>query len=111
MKLPNPERADYLKKIYTYCLNFNHDRGKDKAHLFQKKLGITLDNADILVETLQKAIIMEQANLHKQNEFGEYYNLKFFLKTEQGESWILSAWIICTGEDFPRLVSCYPIRK
>ncbi|WP_370630535.1 DUF6883 domain-containing protein [Synechocystis sp. PCC 7339] len=56
-------------------------------------------------------MITEQANLHKQNDFGEYYNLKFFLKTEHGESWILSAWIVRTGEDFPRLVSCYPIKK
>ena len=111
MKLPNAQRADYLKKIQCYCLNFNHSRGKDKAYLFRGKLGITLENAEILIQALQKAIITEQAILNKQNDFGKYYNLKFFLATEQGESWILSTWIVRTGEDFPRLVSCYPLRK
>lgn len=111
MKLPNPQQADYLEKIQNYCLNFNHGRGKNKAYLFRKKLGITLDNVEILIEALQKAIMTEQVILHKQNDFGKYYDLKFFLKTDQGESWVLSAWIVRTGENFPRLVSCYPLRQ
>lgn len=111
MELPNPELADYLEKIKNYCLNFDHGRGKDKAYLFQKKLGITLENAEILIQAIQKAIITERAVLHKENDFGRYYNLRFFLRTEQGESWILSAWVVRKGENFPRLGSCYPVRK
>ena len=111
MKLPNPQKADYSQKIFNYCLNLDHDRGKDKAYLFREKLGITIDNADMLVTALQKAIMTKPEVFQKENDFGKYYNLKFFLTTKKGESWILSAWIISTGEDFPRLISCYPVRK
>ncbi|WP_228016635.1 DUF6883 domain-containing protein [Synechocystis sp. LEGE 06083] len=86
MKSPNAAQADYLEKINNYCLNFDHGRGKDKAYLFQKKLGITLENAEILIQAIEKATITEQALIHKENNFGKYYNLKFFLKTEQGKS-------------------------
>ena len=111
MKLPNAINADFIGKLENYCLNPHHDRGKDKASLFQEKLGITLQNSDILSSALQNAIITEEATLHKSNDYGTYYNLRFFLKTEMGESWILSAWIIRKSEDFPRLVSCYPVKK
>jgi len=37
--------------------------------------------------------------------------MKFWLKTEVGESLILAAWIILSGEIFPRLTSCYPVKK
>ncbi len=37
--------------------------------------------------------------------------MKFLLKTKTGESLILAAWIVCRGEDFPRLINCYPISK
>lgn len=111
MKLPNAIRADFIGKLENYCLNPHHDRGKDKARLFQEKLGITLQNSEILSAALQNAIIREEATLHKNNDYGTYYNLRFFLKTEIGESWILSAWIVRKSENFPRLVSCYPVKK
>jgi len=33
------------------------------------------------------------------------------LQTEIGFSLVLTAWIIRTDEDFPRLINCYPIDK
>jgi hypothetical protein len=37
--------------------------------------------------------------------------MKFRLQTEVGESLILAAWIGRSGENFPRLTNCYPIKK
>ncbi len=44
MKLPNGIQAKLGDKIENYCLNFNHQKWKNKATLFQQKLGITLEN-------------------------------------------------------------------
>lgn len=111
MKLPNGHKADLGNKIEKYCLNPNHEKGKDKANLFQNKLGITLQNAEILKTAIKQAIITESVVIRKINEYGTHYNMKFFLKTDVGESLILVAWTIRTGEDFPRLTNCYPVNK
>ena len=111
MKLPNGHKADLGNKIEGYCLNHKHQIGKHKATLFQRKLGITLENTELLKNAIKQAAINEPAIIRKVNEYGTHYNLKFLLKTDVGESLILTAWIIRTGEDFPKLTNCYPIKK
>ena len=111
MKLPNGDQADLGNKVEDYCLNFNHNLGKHKAILFNKKLGITLDNADILKNAIRKAALTESVMVRRVNEYGTHYNMKFLLRTEIGESLILVAWVIRFDENFPRLTNCYPINK
>lgn len=111
MKLPNGINADLGNKIEDYCLNPNHDKGKHKAILFQSKLGITKANSQILKQALLKAALEENVTIRKANQYGIHYNMKFRLKTQAGESLILAGWIICQGEDFPRLTNCYPIKN
>ncbi|NEO54144.1 MAG: hypothetical protein F6K54_14290 [Okeania sp. SIO3B5] len=111
MELPNKHQADLGNKIENYCLNPNHQKGKNKATLFQNKLGINLTNADILKKEIKQAAINESVIIRKVNEYGTHYNMKLLLKTDVGESLILVAWIIRKGEDFPRLTNCYPVNK
>jgi hypothetical protein len=111
MKLPNGDKANLGNKIENYCLNFNHNVGKNKAILFKKKLDITLNNADILKRAIKQAAITESVILRKVNEHGQHYNMKFMLITDAGESLILVAWTIRFDEDFPRLTNCYPVNK
>ncbi len=111
MKLPNGHQADLGDKIENYCLNPNHQKGKNKAILFENKLGINLSNSNILKKAIKQAAINESVIIRKINEYGTHYNMKFLLKTEFGESLILVAWIIRTNENFPRLTNCYPVNK
>ncbi len=60
---------------------------------------------------IKKAAINESVIICKVNEYGTHYNMKFFLKTNIGESLILVAWVIRTNENFPRLTNCYPVKK
>ncbi|WP_375340323.1 DUF6883 domain-containing protein [Okeania sp.] len=53
MKLPNGHQAGLGNKIENYCLNPNHQKGKNQATLFQNKLGINLSNANILKEAIK----------------------------------------------------------
>ncbi len=48
MKLPNSDQAILGDKLERYCLNTQHLQGKHKALLFQKRLGITIENQEIL---------------------------------------------------------------
>lgn len=57
MKLPKGEQVNpeqIINKLITYTLRTDHKDGQHKARLFKSKLGITLDNKDILVEALIK---------------------------------------------------------
>ena len=111
MKLPHPERAILGDKLERYCLNVEHRVGKHKALLFQRRLGITLANRNVLEKALLKAICENEAILYKEDDWGIHYDVKFFLETEIGSSLVLSSWIIRVQEDFPRLTNVYPVDK
>ncbi len=109
MKLSNAHLAQIGDKLERYCLNPEHPKGKHKARLFQKRLGITLANKHILENALRKAAIEEEAELYKIDQYGTHYDLKFQLCTDIGECLILSCWIIRITENFPRLTNTYPL--
>lgn len=108
MKIPNGIRADFGTKIEEYVLNPWHREGRHKARVFESVLGITTTNKHILIEGLRKAIEgSDDAEFHGHNGHGDVYVLRFPLATERGSATVLSVWIVRSGEDFPRLVSCY----
>ncbi len=111
MKLLNPQKAILGDKLQRYSLNFQHSLGKHKALIFQKRLGIILANKKILEKALIQAIQNQEAIFYKQDSFGIHYDVKFYLETEWGSSWILSSWIIRYEENFPRLTNVYPVDK
>lgn len=109
MQLPNGDRALLGDKLERYCLNYEHQKGKHKAFLFEKRLGITIANKEILEQALLEAASEGEAELYKIDQYGTHYDLAFALYTDFGESLILSCWIIKITEDFPRLTNTYPI--
>ena len=111
MKLPNSEQAILGNKLERYCLNSQHLQGKHKALLFKRKLGITVDNKEVLEQAILNAIQENDAIIYKQDYYGVHYDVKFILQTEVGSSFVLSSWIIRTQETFPRLTNAYPVNK
>jgi hypothetical protein len=111
MKLPNGERAQLSQKLERYSLNMDHSKGRDKAILFKKRLGITLENKEILETALLQAAIEDEAILRQVNDYGSHYNVRFLMQTETGRSIVLSGWTIRPNEDFPRLTNAYPVNK
>lgn len=108
MKLPNGVHADLGTKLEEYSLNPLHRHGQHKARVFQSILGIKLANADMLRDALKRDAATSEDAVHQGNNgFGEVYELRFPLTTEQGTATVLSAWIIRNGEDFPRLTTCF----
>jgi hypothetical protein len=111
MKLPNGDQVQLGDKLERYVLNPQHPKGKDKAALFKNRLGITLENKEILESKLLDVAINQEAIIYKQDQYGTQYDIKFLMETEVGKSLVISCWIIRTNEDCPRLTNTYPVNK
>jgi hypothetical protein len=108
MKLPSGERAIIdSRKIIDYCLSPDHEDGQHKARLFESILGLTIDNADQLLEALRNAATAQDVVVGKRDEYGQRYLIDFEFASPSGTATIRSAWIIRNSETVPRLVTCY----
>jgi uncharacterized protein DUF6883 len=108
MKLPNGDHAIIdPRKVTDYCLSPDHEDGQHKARLFATLLGLTIADADLLIEVLQRAAANEEAVLGKQDKYGQRYTIDFEFIGPGGTATIRSGWIIRTNELVPRLVTCY----
>ena len=110
MILPNAENAVVdIRKLRDYSLDPTHRVGGSKARLFAAALGIGQTDAEDLRMILLQAAQTNDATLGELDEHGQRYQIEFALTWREKRAIILTAWIVRTGEDFPRLVTCYPI--
>jgi hypothetical protein len=110
VKLPNGERAIIdRRKIVDYCLSAVHEDGQHKAHLFASILGVTVENADRLIDALIEAAAVREATVGKLDAYGQRYSIDFDFTGPAGAATIRSAWIVRSDETVPRLVTCYII--
>ena len=108
MKLPNAQRAVVeIEKLRDYCLSATHPRGRHKARVFATALGITADESEELRQTILSAVLEEEASPTERDEYGQRYIVDFTMKRQGKEAAIRSSWIVRSGEDYPRLTSCY----
>ena len=108
MKLPNPERAVIdAEKLKSYCLSADHPRGRHKARVFASALGFTADHAEELREILLAAACTHEVISGEQDGYGQRYYLDVRVTGLAGQATVRSGWIVCRGEDFARLTSCY----
>ena len=112
MKLPNAASAFVdINKLRSYSLNSQHHRGHHKARLFSSILGLTATDAEELKAVLLLAAQQYEATLKPPTEYGERYVIDFPLTRNQNQATIRSSWLIRINENFPRLTSCYILRK
>jgi hypothetical protein len=108
MKLPNGEQALIdPQKVLGHCLDPQHEDGRHKAHLFERLLGLNLNNADLLLTALELAAETSDATSGKLDEYGQRYLIDFRFAGPEGTRMMRSVWIIRHGESIPRLVTCY----
>jgi len=108
MKLPNADRAVVeIEKLRDYCLSSNHPRGRHKVRVFVTALGITADDAEELKRAILSAVINEDATPTERDEYGQRFVVDFSMRRQGKEAVIRSSWIVRSGEDSPRLTSCY----
>jgi hypothetical protein len=106
--LPNASDAFVdLRKLRDYCLSLDDPRGRHKARLFRSVLGLTEQDAEILKEALLAGAITSAAQPAQADEHGARFmvDMEITLRARTGR--VRTAWIVRTGENFPRLLTCY----
>ena len=104
--LPNYENAVIpIEKLTHYALNVAHPVGKHKAKLFNSVFGWTDADALFVAQIILAALSNNDAELTKQNEYGDFYTVSFLYSNNIGTANILTAWIV--QDDIPRLITCY----
>ncbi|MCW5983514.1 MAG: hypothetical protein KIT09_35815 [Bryobacteraceae bacterium] len=107
MKLPNGAFAIVdIQKLRAYCLNPRHPRGRHKARVFAS-VGLRESDAEALRAALLAAAAEAEAQLGVANSYGQRYVLDLELAHSGKTVRIRSTWIVLTGEESPRLTSCY----
>jgi hypothetical protein len=111
MLIPNAENAIVdIRKLRDYCLNPEHKDGKHKARLFAAILGMTADDAEELRQILLEIVQQDdEAQLGRQDEFGQRYTLDFTIAWQNRKGNLRSGWIIEPGSEIPKLTTCYPL--
>jgi hypothetical protein len=108
MKLPNANRAVVdIAKLRDYSLNPKHPEGKHKARVFVSALGVTMADADWLREELLHAAREFECQVGRLSDHGQRYLIDFTVTIRGKSAQLRSAWIVRTGEIFPRLSTCY----
>ena len=108
VKLPNAAHAIVdIEKLRDYCLNQKHPRGRHKARVFMRRLGLSAADASVLRSALLAAARLEEVTLGTADIHGSRYVLDFEFKGPRGAATIRSHWIIRRGERAPRMTSCY----
>ncbi|MCX6625385.1 MAG: hypothetical protein NTY38_30860, partial [Acidobacteria bacterium] len=95
-----------LRKLQAYCLSSEHPRGRNKAPVFAS-VGIRESDAEGLRGVLLGIASDSEARLGVANPYGQRYIIDFDLVRLGRTVRIRSTWIVFTGEDLPRLTSCY----
>ena len=107
MKLPNGDRGIVdVQKLAGYCLDPHHPRGRNKARVFAA-IGIRQEHAEELRTVLLAAAQSGDAQPGEASPYGERYIIDFEMTRAERLVTIRSAWILRTGEETPRLTTCY----
>lgn len=70
---------------------------------------MTTSDVDALRDILLHVIRTEEATPGELDEHGQRYIIDFTLTWQNKQAIVRCAWIIRLDEDFPRLVTCYPL--
>ena len=108
MKVPNYDSAIVpIQKIEAYLLNIDHPDGASKARFF---LHAGYD-IDLLREALIRHIEEFEFAFAEENLFGTKYVIDGEIQGPNGDAFHLrSVWIVINEEDFPVLITAYPIK-
>ena len=108
-QLPNADKAIIdPKKLISYSLDYDNNKGKDKALLFEKVLGFTKSNANLLIKQIQENVSNYKAEIRESDQHGQRYAVLMPITGVNGKTvTVHTGWIIDSGKTIPRLVTAY----
>ena len=107
-KLPNSQNAIIeLSKLRDYCLSTEHPRGRHKSRVFREALDLNMNDAEWLQQELFDGIQNQPAEKQETDNFGTRWRVDLSITRHKMLAVVRTAWIIKSGERFPRLITCW----
>lgn len=96
-------------KLHDYCLSPIHTRGRHKARVFQRALGLRQADAAWLGSAILAAVqtapaLCEGADLH-----GQRWRVDLALTHDDHAAIVRTLWLIGPTGEPPRLITCYVV--
>jgi len=112
MKLPNCARAFVPReKVTAYLLSSTHRLGRSKAAFFTG-FGFTAADWRAVAEALLRHAADHEVAQTGETPFGIRYVVDGIMAAPDGRTPnVRTVWFIETGEDTPRFVTAYPLRR
>jgi hypothetical protein len=108
MRLPGGTAAVLdIRKLEDYCLSPAHPRGRHKARVFREALGLGRVDAAWLRQTLLEGVRTAEAVQIAADAFGSRWRVDVTVARQGRSAVVRSVWIVRTGEDAPRFVTCW----
>lgn len=99
------------RKLTEYALNPDNPVGKDKAIVFQNRLGFSKDNYNSLLEQISHQALDAEVILGRNDQHGQRYSVDILILGTEGQQEIIrTGWIVEPNSDSARLVTLY-VRK
>ncbi|MBE9044593.1 hypothetical protein IQ255_09275 [Pleurocapsales cyanobacterium LEGE 10410] len=100
------------RKLTEYALNPDNPRGANKAVMFERHLGFTKDNYQLLLQQIESKALLSEATLQSTDIHGQRYQVDLEIegvRSKQVEI-VRTGWIVEPKSDVARLVTLY-VRK
>lgn len=99
------------RKLRDYALNPENPVGKDKAAIFERRLGFTRENYEGLMAQIRENAIAAEATPTHADEHGQRYRVDVEIVGIAGQRAVVrTGWIVEPGMEIARLVTLY-VRK
>jgi hypothetical protein len=94
LRLPGGEAALIdQRKVVEYLLSPVHPIGRHKARVFLRALGLSADEAEVLIAALREAARGADAELTSEDGFGRRYQIDFQVRHGGKTALVRSAWL------------------
>ena len=100
------------RKLTEYALNLDNPKGADKAVMFERHLGFTKNNYQLLLNKIKLIALQAEAVLQQTDIHGRRYRVDLEITGVQlgQQETVRTAWIVESGSNVARLVTLY-VRK
>jgi hypothetical protein len=101
------------RKLTEYALNLDNPKGADKAIMFERHLGFTKDNHQLLLQQIESKALDAEATLQTTDVHGQRYQVDLEIEgIEIGQiETVRTGWIVELKNDIARLVTLYVRKK
>ncbi|HEX4702980.1 MAG TPA: hypothetical protein VH352_12680 [Pseudonocardiaceae bacterium] len=105
-RLLNADQATMDPNKFTgYALNPDHPVGGNKARVFASATGFTKDNAQELMDQIQKGVTENVPVAGKVDQWGERFTVEIPVTGPTGAGTVTTGWIYKPGETTPSLTT------